>query len=389
MEINNKPKQNNYLLTGNKETCYGCGACEKVCPVGAIEMKPDEKGFFYPALDKAKCIQCGKCRNICIYHMPCQDREHTLYALQNKSHDVLECCQSGGAFDAFSEKVLDNGGKVYGSVILDDLSVCHIAADSKSVRNRMRGSKYTKSNITRDCILNLETDLKLGKDVLFTGTPCQCAMVNALFGHFQNLITMEFICHGTPSQILWKDYITWFENKMSLTVDSVFFRIQMWKSKGLHTTLLTDTAGKDYFNSDFSALFYSHLGHRECCFDCKYANKNRQADITIGGFLDTGYYKAFNNGYSVSMCIINTDKGKKAFEAIQDSVQIEEVAYDKEFKQQPCLYAPIAKPKEYESFWDSYEHGQFEKVMQYVPKELYQKYHLVVPGGGGNYCFAG
>lgn len=373
-----------YLETKDKSVCYGCGACEAGCPAGAITMRQDEKGFFYPAVEEKKCTGCGRCRNICIYRKEQKKRyRHTLYAVQNKSVEVLEHCQSGGIFDAFSDVILEGGGRVYGSVICDGLDVRHVGTDNKNVRDKMRGSKYVKSHIPDGCFRRMGMELKSGRQLLFTGTPCQCAAVNALYGAYENLYTLEFICHGTPSHRLYRDYIAWFEKEMAVQIKTLFFRIQNWKSEGLHTMLLEDTQGQQYFNSDYSALFYSHLGHRESCLRCGFANKNRQADLTMGGFLDKGIFECFGNKYGVSMCILNSEKGRQLFYQAKGKIGLQEVGYGGNyFRQQPCLYHPVGEPKNYNRFWEEYlANGYKSAVEKYVPQRLYGQYHLVNHGG--------
>ncbi len=41
--------------------CVACGACEKVCPLGAITIN---KGIF-SMVDCDKCVGCGKCVKAC------------------------------------------------------------------------------------------------------------------------------------------------------------------------------------------------------------------------------------------------------------------------------------------------------------------------------------
>ena len=44
-------------LCTKKDTCCGCSACVTICPVCAISMCPDEKGFLYPLVNSGKCIR--------------------------------------------------------------------------------------------------------------------------------------------------------------------------------------------------------------------------------------------------------------------------------------------------------------------------------------------
>lgn len=54
-------------LCSDKRSCCGCAACYSLCPVGAITMEPDKKGFPYPKIDENKCIRCQKCIRICAF----------------------------------------------------------------------------------------------------------------------------------------------------------------------------------------------------------------------------------------------------------------------------------------------------------------------------------
>ena len=374
---------NEYLSSGDKATCYSCSQCVDVCPTSSLQMEKDERGFFYPVLNKDSCINCRMCRESCMYHHKNEKRTYKLYAVQNTSVEVLEKCQSGGLFDAVSDVILDMKGAVYGCIIDKDLTVKHIRATTIENRNKMRMSKYTTSFISKELLSDIRKDILSEKAVLFTGTPCQCAWIQSFFGERGNLYTMDFICHGTPSQNLFQDYIRFFEDKNHIKIERTIFRIPLWKSKGLHTMMLIDTEGKRYLNSDYSALFYSHLGHRESCFKCIFADKERQTDITMGGFLDIELFKNPGNKYDMSMCIINSKKGEKIWESVKKRIFYQQVSYSHRFRQQPCLYNPITKPEGYDNFWRTYLTYGIEKAMkEYVHDEIYKKYHMVSPGGG-------
>lgn len=177
-----------YLENGTRNSCYGCSMCEKSCPTAAIKMEKNSQGFLYPTVDKRKCIDCGKCHDVCPYTME-DDRMrlHQIYQAAHKNTNILMKSQSGGAFSAISDYILQMGGVVYGAVLKDDFTVEHMRATNEAQRDRMHGSKYVQSYISPRLIAQIELDILEGKMVLFTGCPCQCAMIQKKYGKRENL----------------------------------------------------------------------------------------------------------------------------------------------------------------------------------------------------------
>ena len=130
--------------------CYGCSACFASCPVNAIKMAVDEKGFRYPEINLEQCIHCHKCFKACQkVHSPNKNGEYLhVCAMQHKSPEVLELSSSGGAFVALSDYVLSSGGVVVGAVFDPELKkTVHRIAHTVAERNQMCGSKYVQSDI--------------------------------------------------------------------------------------------------------------------------------------------------------------------------------------------------------------------------------------------------
>ena len=174
-------------LYGNRENCCGCSACYAICPVHAISMEPDEEGFLYPTVDVKKCIQCRKCIGVCAFkrdqyfkgyimreNVPYENcsnykREKyntpRTYAVKHRDYDTRMASRSGGIFTALSDKVLADGGAVYGCSLDDDFAAFHIKAEAAEERNRMRGSKYIQSEI-RDIFFAVKKDLDNNREVL-------------------------------------------------------------------------------------------------------------------------------------------------------------------------------------------------------------------------------
>ena len=124
-----------------------------------------------------------------------------VYGVKHKDESIRLESRSGGFFTAISDYVLENNGVVYGcSLNSDNSKAQHCRATTKTERDKMRGSKYIQSEIG-DCYNRVRDDLKDGYTVLFSGTSCQIAALKAVLQKdYSNLILVDIICHGVPSQ---------------------------------------------------------------------------------------------------------------------------------------------------------------------------------------------
>ena len=159
----------------NKEACNGCSACFNVCPKNCITMKPDFEGFKYPEIDKEQCINCGLCENVCpeISSPLLNKHEKKAYAAFNKNDEIKLASSSGGVFTLIAQRVINDGGVVFGAAMSDDCKeVRHIAVETVADLVKLRGSKYVQSSINHT-FKKVEEALKEGRKVLFSGTPCQ------------------------------------------------------------------------------------------------------------------------------------------------------------------------------------------------------------------------
>lgn len=146
------------------------------------------------------------------------------YAAKHRNFDARMASRSGGVFTALSDRILDNGGVVYGCVLDRDFTAVHIRAEKRDQRNLMRSSKYIQSEM-RDVFSSVKADLEDGREVLFSGTSCQAAGLNGYLGRqYDNLLIVDIVCHGVPSPMVWKSYLKWQEKKNGSRVMAVDFR---------------------------------------------------------------------------------------------------------------------------------------------------------------------
>ena len=207
----------------DKKQCCGCSACVQRCPKQCIVMKEDEEGFLYPVADKDVCIDCNLCEQVCPVLRQREEREPLdVYAAFNKNEEVRMQSSSGGVFTALAESIIKEGGVVFGARFNEDWEVVHDYVETVEGLSAFRGSKYVQSRI--GCTFSqAEQFLKQGRKVLFSGTPCQIAGLKLfLRKEYENLLSVDFICHGVPSPGVWRQYLNEFIALMGNKKNSVF-----------------------------------------------------------------------------------------------------------------------------------------------------------------------
>ena len=192
----------------DKKDCCGCSACVQRCPKQCITLKEDNEGFLYPIVDKKTCIDCGLCEKVCpILHQGEPQKPLKVYAAKNLNEEIRRQSSSGGIFTLLAEQVIQEGGVVFGARFDENWEVKHDYTETIEGLAVFRGSKYVQSRI-EDNYKKAEEFLKQGRKVLFSGTPCQIAgLKRFLRKEYEELLTVDFVCHGVPSPGVWRKYL--------------------------------------------------------------------------------------------------------------------------------------------------------------------------------------
>lgn len=298
----------------DKKSCCGCQACKQVCPKMCISICMDKEGFLYPVVDSSACINCHLCESVC----PFLNQSETVKPFKvlgavNKNDNERVQSSSGGIFILLAKAILKENGVVFGAVFDEEWNVKHTYAENIEDVIPMLQSKYVQSNIG-DTFSQVKKILKEGRKVLFCGTPCQIlGLRRFLRKKYENLLTVDFLCHGVPSPGVWNRYVvrelepiarsaTAGKNSvlnLSLNVKSsiedISFRDKTyrgWKkfsfvvrkkspSKGdQNTVLLSDS----HYTNPYMKGFLSDIFLRPSCYECKCKNGRSGSDITLGDF---------------------------------------------------------------------------------------------------------
>lgn len=357
--------------------CSGCGLCVSQCKTNAIKMKKMEDGFFYPIINQTICVRCWECIEICPFKEEKRDKiaiHQTLVSyLFKHDEDVRKESASGGFFTLLSDYVLEKKGVVYGAIYDELYHVVHIRTEQKAIRDRMRGSKYSQSNISPQIYELLRKDVESERIVLFTGTPCQCAAVVELFGEDtpRNLILLDLICHGVLSDQLFQEYINNVKRTNQEHSDIIHVNL---RDKELGWEKASVTFADGYKHCGENDYFYSIYGmnalQRKSCFHCFYAVNKRVGDFTVGDYWGMEkYYPEFYDKLGVSLVLVNSERARNILPQLLSSnsnIIIKEIAKREYEVFQPNLTQPTPYKKKADRFKQYYyKHGYDNTTKKY------------------------
>lgn len=373
-----------------EERCTGCAACMQKCGKQAISMRTDRTGFAYPVIDQEKCVKCGICEKIC----PVMNKKGSVdleaYAAYIKNDAIRLRSSSGGIFSAIAEKVIEQNGIVYGAAFDDEMNVHHIGVETRDDLEKLRGSKYVQSDIGNS-YKEAEANLKRGRMVLFSGTPCQIAGLKAYLGaEYDKLISIDILCHGVPSIKLWHKYLDMREKEKKDKVKQTFFRHKNWgwKKYALELQFCNSKAYLEKFSDDmYMQLFLKNIALRSSCYDCDFREGNYASDITIGDFW--GIEKVMpemDDDKGTSAVIIHTEKGRDIFRRIAgihskktdlDCIAAYNPVYRKSVEPHPrrkaCLKR-LARGEQFNRLYSSSEYPILFRIVHRTKREIIRAY---------------
>jgi len=305
------------IQISDKQNCCGCEACVQICPKHCISFTPDNEGFSYPKVDETICINCGLCEKVCPVQHPYEVIKplKTLAAI-NKNDEVRMASSSGGIFTLLAEQVIDKGGVVFGARFDNKWQVVFDYAETKEDLKAFRNSKYVQAHIGNS-FLRCKEFLDVGRNVLFSGSPCQIAGLHSfLHKDYENLLAVDFICHGVPSPLVWNLYLTDILAEASSSIQGNKCRKKSRsKTKDSFVLDFNDDGQEILMHAPFSENMYlqafiKNLFLRPSCHACPSKSGKSHSDITIADFWGIQMINPqMDDNRGTSLVMINSEKG--------------------------------------------------------------------------------
>ena len=368
--------QENNIEAVEHNSCVGCGACSSACPKDCITMRT-KNGFYYPIIESNKCIQCGRCLKVCsVNDYILQFNKPIEWFAGYISKNMSPHSTSGGICTELSRQYIDGDNPVYAAAFDAKWNLVHRKINDIGELEQFSGSKYVQSVIPQNAYHALEHDLIEGKQCLFIGTPCQVAAVKKYMllqkVDTTRLITIDFMCHGVPSPVLFKRFIgKLFVNKK---ISYYNFRSKKFGWGALDRTVEFQNGKSDTISANtcpFHSWFGHHLSIRESCFVCAYRKKERVSDITVADFWHIEkYYPDIPRRQGVSAIQINTEKGKEEYYTMSKKCHVfsQNVSEESVWNRKTALNN-FLKPVSYETFWKEAEKlGIRDLIKKYPPQ---------------------
>lgn len=354
------------MIREDRADCCGCTSCWNACPTGALDMVEDAEGFLYPKVNTSKCVECELCSQSCPslhYNAEMTPVFKTeAFAAINPDEAVRKKSSSGGIFYLLAEYVLKHNGVVFGAGFNSEWEVCHYPVNTIEKLNLLQGSKYVQSRIG-DTFRKVRNELLQGKLVLFSGTPCQCTgLTQYLQRDYENLLLVDFICHGVPSPRVWRDYVVCRVGEGGRKeISEISFRN---KNLSWERYLLTFRLRKvnkylaaDLHHDLFLKGFLQNLYLRPSCHHCKFCTDDRVSDITLADYWGVAQdLPEMYDGKGTSVCFLHSEKAKAIFLTL--GIRKMKATFKKVVDKNPCYLHPALPSPHRAEFFAQYKNSE-------------------------------
>lgn len=360
------------------QECAICGACINACPVDAISLDKVHLDFRYPQINEDICIHCSQCEKACpILGNKGKPGEGypVAFAAKSENDPMRMRSSSGGVFYELADQMLRDGGYVCGAVFDDKFHVKHILSNAKEDMLRMMGSKYAQSDVGY-CYREVKDVLEKGCKVLFSGCPCQVAGLRTFLGkEYPNLVLVELICHGIPSDHMLQTYIGMQERKYGARLTRMEFRNKKkgWHNSsvrmefGHHRTYSKPEAADAYMNG-----FLGSVTLKPTCYQCHFRNFTAGSDIILGDFWGAEVELPVDDNKGISAILVNSGKGMDVLDRC--NLTLTPANVETVIKYNRNLLCSAAPSPQRSSFYASADtNGLEEAIRRYLEESTIQK----------------
>ncbi len=260
-----------------------------------------------------------------------------IYGAKHKNEEVRLNSSSGGIFRPLAENTIKKGGVVFGASYNKN-NVEHIEVSNIEDLIKLQKSKYVRSDL-KDSYKNVKEYLDKGIEVLFSGTPCQVkGLKKYLKQEYDNLLCVDFICHGTPTKKAFQKYMK--NNK----IKKIDFKD---KSKGWNNYHINKDGELEFYqDNEYMQDFINDRNLEESCYRCTNKKFKSNSDIKLADFWGIQYINPrFSDDKGISTVFINTIKGEKEFEGIKHLLDTIEVSLEEATRFNPSFYNKATKGK--------------------------------------------
>lgn len=339
-----------------KYMCDGCHACYSVCPKDAINMEIDYEGFWYPKIDNDKCVDCNNCEKVCpILNKKEAKSLKKAYACYNLDEDIRMKSSSGGTFTILAAEIIKDNGVVFGAKFDEDFNVVHDYVEDINGLSNFRGSKYVQSNIG-DSFIQAKKFLDDGRKVLFSGTPCQIGGLKSYLNKdYENLVTVDLICHGVPSPMIWQRYINELGDGKKLSAMTFRDKSKGWNSGVLKYRFIDDSEiDENYSESVYIKGFIQNCFLRPSCYNCNFKTLDRVSDFTLGDFWGIeSILPKLKDNKGISLVFVHSHKADKMMKDIKKNIYLCDVNIENSVKENPCAIESVTLLPNRQKFFNS------------------------------------
>ena len=365
--------------------CTGCSACYSICPQSAISMVESDEGFLYPKINSKNCVNCSLCIKVCPIHKvnKTTNANPIFFAAINKNEIERYQSSSGGIFIAIAKQIITDNGVVFGAKFAQDNPVIHSWTDKIDELYQFCGSKYVQS-VIGECYKDCKTFLDEGRKVLFTGTPCQISGLKKYLSekgkgyNLDNLVMIDFICHGVPSPILWKKYLFFIQEKSNGkygNIKNITFRNKQygWRNFSLAVSFQNDFEYSKSLDKDpYLKIFLKDFALRESCYRCPCRGIERESDITIADFWGIEQIlPEIDDNKGTSLVFYNSKQGEKLFSKISENCIFYEIKNKEVRKYNPAIERSPVRPIERDHFYFDLNRYSLKKIIKKYAAESF------------------